>query len=94
LNSARLSATKTNLIICVYQIVIQADLTANPRARHLAFRDEGAFWQEVLTPGSRLRSEIVFVVIDGYHRWRACLQNAQEHIPVVFMRVQPSTVQQ
>jgi hypothetical protein len=77
----------------VCQIVINADLTTNPLARHLCFRDEGAFWQEVLTPGSRLHSEIVFVVMDGYHRWRACLQNAMEHIPVVFLRVQPSTVQ-
>jgi hypothetical protein len=85
---------KTNLIICVHQIAVQADLTTNPRARQLALREEGAFWQEVLTPGSPLRSEIAFVVFDGVHRWSVCLEHGIQHIPIVFKRVQPSDVPQ
>jgi hypothetical protein len=83
---------KRNLFLCVQQIAVQPDLTTNPRARQLALRQEGAFWQEVLTPGSPLRSEIAFVICDGALRWSVCIHHGIQQVPVVFRRVQPVDV--
>ena len=44
---------------------------ANTRAAQLLAEDEGAFWLELLTPGTSLATTMVVEVVDGYDRVNA-----------------------
>ena len=59
---------------------------ANARAAQLLAEDEGAFWLELLTPGTSLATTMMVDVVDGYDRVNAIANLGVGAMRVTFIR--------
>ena len=59
---------------------------ANTRAAQILAEDEGAFWLEMLTPGTSLATTMVVEVVDGYDRVNAIANFGVGAMRVTFIR--------
>ena len=69
-----------------HQITVMPRVEANTRAAQLLAEDEGAFWLELLTPGTILATTMVVEVVDGNARVNAIANLGVGAMRVTFIR--------